>query len=239
MSLLSWQKVDSTVILTLNNGENRHNPTFLAEILAALDEIEADKSVHALVIASSDSKSWSQGIDIGWIMPAFTENRHQDIKDFLFGINKLFKRVLQYPLPVIAAINGHTFGNGAILACACDFRFMKASRGFFCFPEVDINIPFLPGMLAIMKKAFPLHKLEEAMLTGKRMGALELVEAKVVFKACENDDELLTEALTFAKTFAKGRPIFGEIKKRHNKAVVAAIDHEDPPYIESLAIFMQ
>jgi len=239
MSLLGWKKEDTVAILTLSNGENRHNPTFLTELVTALDEIEADKSVHSLVITSSDTKSWSQGIDINWIMGAFTGNNHQEIKNFLYEINHLFKRLLQYPLPVIASINGHTFGNGAILACACDFRFMKAQRGFFCFPEVDINIPFLPGMLAIVKKAFPLYKAEEAMLSGKRMGASELAVANVIVKACEDDEELMRESIAFAKSFIKQRPIFGEIKKRHNKQIVTIIDSEDPPYIESLAIFMQ
>jgi hypothetical protein len=59
------------------------------------------------------------------------------------------------------AINGHAFGDGTILACACDFRYMKADRGVFCFPEIDISIPHLPGTLAIVKKAMPYYEVEE------------------------------------------------------------------------------
>ncbi|THB78824.1 MAG: enoyl-CoA hydratase/isomerase family protein [Desulfobacteraceae bacterium] len=60
-----------------------------------------------------------------------------------FACNDLFKKCLHFPVPVIAAINGHAFGNGDILACACDFRFMNQEKGFFYFPEVDIHIPYL------------------------------------------------------------------------------------------------
>ena len=60
------------------------------------------------------------------------------------------KRLVFRPENVAAA-----FGGGAILACACDYRLMRSDRGFFCFPEVDVNIPFLPGMLASVQRAVP------------------------------------------------------------------------------------
>jgi Delta3-Delta2-enoyl-CoA isomerase len=135
-------------------------------------------------------------------------------------------------------MNGHAFGGGAILACACDFRFMKSDRGFFCFPEIDISIPFLPGMLAIIEKSIPYYKMEELVFTGKRTGATELAAHHVVMKACENEAVLMQEAHTFAKAFAKKRPIFGEMKKRLHQKIFEVMDKEDPPYIEQLQLMM-
>lgn len=238
MSILSWKKEETTAVITMTNGENRHNPDFVKAMLDAFDEIEADETVSSVVVVSSDAKNWSQGIDLQWIMTAFGNKDFQSIKDFMYGLNKIYKRVLLYPMPVIAAINGHAFGGGSILACACDFRFMKSERGFFCFPEIDVSIPFLPGMRAIIKKAFPYYKLEEAVFTGKRMGAAELEAHHVIFKACDNDEALLKETLAFARTFNKKRPIFGEMKRRFNKEIIAAIETEDPPYIDSLKLIM-
>ncbi|MCX5821395.1 MAG: enoyl-CoA hydratase/isomerase family protein, partial [Deltaproteobacteria bacterium] len=138
----------------------------------------------------------------------------------------------------IAAINGHAFGDGTIMACACDFRFMKADRGFFCFPEIDINIPFLPGMLAIVRKAIPYYKLEELAFSGKRTGAAELEAHHVIIKACDNEEVLMREALAFAKTFNKKRPIFGEMKKRMHGSIIEIMEKEDPVYIEPLQLMM-
>jgi enoyl-CoA hydratase/carnithine racemase len=238
MSILEWRKEGTVAVITMTNGENRHNPTFTEAILKALDEIEKDASVSSVVIASSDPKNWSQGIDVQWLMGAFNNKDYQAIKDFMYGLNRIFKRILLYPMPVVAAINGHAFGDGSIMACACDFRFMKSSKGFFCFPEIDISIPFLPGMICLVKKAFPYYKLEEAVYSGKRYGARELEAHHVITKSCEDDEALLREAIAFAGTFTKKRAIFGEMKKRYHKHIVEVMDREDPEYIESLKLMM-
>ena len=238
MSILEWKKDGTVAVLTMTNGENRHNPTFTDSILNAFDEIEKDENISSVVIASNDPKNWSQGIDLPWLMGAFNNKDYQAIKDFMYGLNKVFKRILLSPMPVIAAINGHAFGGGAIMACACDFRFMKSSRGFFCFPEIDINVPFLPGMICLVKKAFPYYKVEEAVYAGKRFGAKELEEHHVIMKACEDDEMLMREAIAFARTFTKKRSIFGEMKRRYHKQIIEVMDKEDPEYIEPLKLMI-
>jgi enoyl-CoA hydratase/carnithine racemase len=238
MSILEWKKDGNVAVLTMTNGENRHNPTFTDSILNAFDEIEKDETISSVVIASNDPKNWSQGIDLPWLMSVFNSKDYQGIKDFMYGLNKIFKRILLYPMPVIAAINGHAFGDGAIMACACDFRFMKSSKGFFCFPEIDISIPFLPGMICLVKKAFPYYKVEEAVYAGKRFGAKELEEHHVIMKACEDDEMLMREAIAFARTFTKKRSIFGEMKRRYHKQIIEVMDKEDPEYIEPLKLMM-
>lgn len=142
------------------------------------------------------------------------------------------------PLPVIAAINGHAFGNGAILSCACDFRFMRKDKGFFCFPEVDVNIPFLPGMIAFVRKAIPEDLFNDMLLSGRRLTAEELELRNVIVSASENQDELLGQAMAYAGTYKKQRPIFGELKKRKHKEIIRVIEEEDPEYIEPLNLMM-
>ena len=115
---------------------------------------------------------------------------------------------------------------------------MKSDRGFFCFPEIDISIPFLPGMLAIIRKAIPYYKLEELVFTGKRAGAAELDAHHIIVKACENEEALMEEAMAFAKTFNKKRPIFGEMKKRLHGKIVEIMEKDDPVFIEPLRLMM-
>jgi enoyl-CoA hydratase/carnithine racemase len=239
MSIIEWKKVETVGIITMNNGENRHNPDFIRAILTAFDEIEGDPAISSVIIASSDPKNWSQGIDLQWMTDAMAKNDLQGIRDFLYGLNRIYNRILLYPMPVIAAINGHAFAGGSIMACACDFRFMKADRGFFCFPEIDISIPFLPGMQAILQKAIPGYKLEELVFSGKRTGAADLEAHHVIVKACENEEALMREAFAFAKSFNKKRPIFGEMKKRFHRTIIETMEKEDPAFIEPLQLMPQ
>ena len=86
MAVLRWAKEGSVAILTMDNGENRHNPVFLREMLALLDEIEDDVSVKSLVITSADPKFWSLGMDIDWFMDAVSGKMQYEVKTFLGSV---------------------------------------------------------------------------------------------------------------------------------------------------------
>jgi enoyl-CoA hydratase/carnithine racemase len=237
MAILEWKKEDTVAVITMTNGENRHNPEFIAAFLGALDEIEKDSSICSVVILSGDAKSWSQGIDLNWIMGKMQQKDVPAIREFMYGINSVFKRLLLYPVPVIACLNGHAAANGAILACACDFRLMRADKGFFFFPEIDIGIPFLPGMIAFLKKAIPYGKFNEMTLTGRRCTATEMADSGVLVKACESQESLIADTMAFAKSLQKKRGVFGEMKRRLHAGIVEVIEKEDPKYIEPLKLF--
>jgi enoyl-CoA hydratase/carnithine racemase len=238
MPVMKWEKDGSVAVIQMCNTANKQNLVFVREMNQCLDEIEADKEISAVVLTSTDEKNFCQGIDIEWLTGKMGEKDFDSIKAFLHGINGIFKRFLFMPLPMIAAINGHAFGNGAMLACTCDFRFMKKDKGFFCFPEVDISIPFLPGMIQFVRKAIPEYKYNEMILSGKRVGAEELYQSRVIVKASSDREELLKDAMTFARTFTKKRGIFGELKKRMHKHIIQVMETEDVEQIESMGLFI-
>jgi enoyl-CoA hydratase/carnithine racemase len=232
MALIEYELDENVAVVTMNSGENRFNLAFLDEFLSVLDTIENDTEANVLVVRSSHEKIFSNGIDLDWLVTFIQKNDADTAKKFLYTMNSLFKRLLIYPMPTVAAITGHAFAGGAIMCCAFDFRFMRSDRGFFCFPEVDLGIPFLPGMLALAEKAIPMYKLEEMQYTGKRLTAYECEEHHIVMKACHIDD-LMDEALSFAKGLNKGRKIIRAMKEGMYKDIVRVMDEEDPPIIET------
>lgn len=223
---------DHVAVVTLNEGENRFNTDFIAKVMKALDTVEKETEAKTLVVTGAHDKIFSNGIDLDWVMPFMEKGNTDTFKQFIKDMMEMNKRILLFPMPTIAAISGHAFAGGAIMACYFDFRFMRSDRGFFCFPEVDINIPFLPGMLTAMKKAIPRKTLDEMTLTGKRLTAFECEENGIITKACPME-KLMEETLAFAKALNKKRTTVGLIKEELNKEIIYAIEHEDPPVIES------
>ena len=232
MAAIEYELDEKVAIITMNDGENRFNPSFLNSFIETLDEIEKETDANALVVTSSHEKIFCNGIDLDWLAPFIQKGDKETAVAFFYTMNRLFKRILLYPMPAIAAISGHAFAGGAIMSCAFDFRFMRSDRGFFCFPEVDLGIPFLPGMIALITKAIPQYKVEELHYTGKRATAEECEAHHIITKACHIDD-LMNEVLSFAKGLNKRREIIAEMKKRMYKDIVHAFDVDDPPVIES------
>ena len=232
MSFVEYTLDENVAVVTLNRDENRFNPDFLEACLDVLDKVEKETTALTLVVKSSHEKIFSNGIDLEWLAPVIQKGDIDTAKDYFYQMNSIFKRILTYPMITIAAITGHAFAGGAILCCAFDFRFMRSDRGYFCFPEVDLGIPFLPGMNAMLKKAIPLYKLEEMEYTGKRLTAEECEKHNIITKAC-HINELMDETLAFAKTLNKKRAVIKELKERLNKDIIHALDVEDLPYIES------
>jgi len=237
MAVVEWRKENNVAVVEMCNKANRMNKIFTEDLNHCLDAVIEDTDIQAMVLTSTDEKNFSQGIDVEWLGGKLQNQDNQVVISFMHSMNDIFKRLLLFPVPVIAAINGHAYGNGAIISCACDFRFMRKDRGFFCFPEVDVSIPFLPGMVGFVRKAIPEYLFNQMLLSGQRMAAPDLETAKVIIKAC-GKDSLMTDAIAFAGSFEKQRGIFGELKKRMHKECVQIIDEQDAEYIDSLNLFV-
>lgn len=231
MADITYTLKNEVAVVSLNTGENRFNIDFVTTFLSVLDEIEAKTDARTLVVTSSHEKIFSNGIDLDWLSSLIQAGKIDEVKQFLYRQNDMFKRIATCPMITIASLSGHAFAGGAILACAFDFRLMRSDRGFFCFPEVDLGIPFLPGMLELLKSAIPLYKMDEMQYLGSRLTAEECEAHHIVTKACHKDD-LMNETMAFAKKFNKDRKTIGEMKRRINRNIVAAMDVEDVAYIE-------
>lgn len=188
---------DDVYVLDLGDGENRFHPDWLTAVHSALDEVE---NTPAPLVTTASSKIYSNGLDLDWL------GQHGDqLQSYVGSVHALLARMLEFPVPTVAAIPGHAFAAGAMFALAHDFRVMRADRGFFCLPEVDINIPFTPGMAALIQCKLIPATAHEAMTTGRRYGGADAAAAGLVDAAVPEAD-VLTTALGRARPLAGKNP---------------------------------
>jgi len=186
-------------VLNLGDGENRFNPDWVGSFNDALDLVEQGEGPKALVL-SAEGKIWSNGLDLEW----FAANL-QKANDFNADVHAMLARVLEFGVPTVCAIQGHCFAAGAMLALAADERIMREDRGFFCLPEVDIRIPFTPGMTAMLLARMSPQTAHEAMTTGRRYGGPDAAAAGIVEQAVA-EDQVLPAAVARAEALSDKDP---------------------------------
>ena len=202
-------KQGNVFVLTMQSGENRFNRPFLDALSKALDDVEKSSGAAALVTVGGEGKFYSNGLDLNWIMGQGQPEGERFVRDFLAFLG----RVLAFPVPTVAAMNGHAFAGGGMLALAHDYRVMRADRGFFCLPEIDISLPLAPGMMALIQSKLDATTCRDLILTGRRIGGADALAARVVDESV-TADEVLPRAIVRAEALTgKDRNTYGALKR--------------------------
>jgi enoyl-CoA hydratase/carnithine racemase len=186
---------DGVHLLHLGDDENRFSLDWLSAVEEALDLV-VDSPAPLVTVA--EGKFYSNGLDLEWV----TANVDQ-LQAYTARVQVLLARVLTLPVPTVAAVSGHAFGAGAMLAIAHDWRVMRADRGYYCFPEVDIRVPFTPGMAALIQAKLTPHAAVTAMTTGHRFTGPEALTAGLV-------DDLAGPADLLSTAISKAGPLAGK-----------------------------
>ncbi|KAJ2078825.1 hypothetical protein H4R24_004209 [Coemansia sp. RSA 988] len=190
-------------LLHLSNGtENRFTKQFTSEVMQALDFVERkldslsseEAARGGALVTTSTGKFYSNGLAI--------EAAIKEGDTFYIPYHQMLARLLTFRIPTVAAINGHAFAGGCMFALAHDYRVMRADRGWIAMNEVDIGLPLIPGMAAIVKaKITQANYLRNCLLTGHRFKASDAVAGGFVDRAVAQDD-LLDAAMKYAVALA-------------------------------------
>ncbi|TQF69424.1 enoyl-CoA hydratase/isomerase family protein [Rhodococcus spelaei] len=197
--------------------ENAFHPQWMDEIEALLDEVDASEGPAALV-TTAVGKFYSTGLDTAWV----AQNLEQ-LNSYMDRVHALFARVLTLPMATVAAMPGHTFGGGAILATAHDHQVMRGDRGFFCLPGITVGISYTPGSLELLTARLPSRAAHAALTTGRRYGGTDAQALGLVDEVAAGDD-VLSRAVARAQglVHTRGRTL-GEIKSALYAGAVAAL----------------
>jgi enoyl-CoA hydratase/carnithine racemase len=181
--------------LDLGADQNAFNADSLGRLFDAFDEVE--KAAPVALVTTGSGKSYCQGLDLQWIATQTPEVSGRMVAD----VHRIYQRLLGLPVYTVAAVNGHAFGAGAMLAIAHDASYMTTEAGWWCLPEATLGLPFTPGMSALLKGRIPQPEVHRAMVTANRYTGPEAAAAGIVTAAVPGE-ELLAVARAEAAAHA-------------------------------------
>ncbi|CAH1270643.1 HADHA [Branchiostoma lanceolatum] len=183
-------------IVTTDCGENRFNMDFINKFNKALDEVESNPDVQAL-ITTGIGKFFSNGIDVNWMGQMAQNNQMPELVKFGQELGPLCNRMMTFPVPTIAAINGHCVAQGGFWALHHDYRVMRTKRGWFSLPEVHLNLPLGEHNIRLTRMKVSGDVARDSMVFGKWYSPEEGLQAGLVDQLAE-PEELLESAIKFA-----------------------------------------
>lgn len=215
---LSLDLQEGKALLTMPE-EGKFNPDTLADFNAALDTVIADEGAQLLIITGRD-KHFAQGLDLDFLYQADPDTAVGFVNDCM----RMVGRLLQFPLPVVSAINGHAFGLGCMIALASDYKVMRSDRGFLCLPEIDLGMTLIPSMNALVTAKLSGSLLRDMLLAGKRIGGDEAAERGLVDACCTVDQLLARAEETAQAMLGKDRKTLAGLKADVHRPILAVIE---------------
>ncbi|KEF61079.1 uncharacterized protein A1O9_02644 [Exophiala aquamarina CBS 119918] len=205
--------------------DNRLTPAFNQTFLLALDIIEHRLPKGVVITTSSITKFYSNGLDY--------ENAIKDPAFFPGSLFPLWRRLITYPMPTVALMNGHAFAGGLMTAMFHDYRIMNPHKGFLCLNELDFGAALQPTMASVFRVKLGMSTFRSMVLESRRFPALEALKEGMI-------DGLggLDETLAFIKEFklidkAQGTS-YGRIKEELYREVIKDIDESgDTPRLSA------
>lgn len=202
MSFVDYTEEGAVGIITINRPKalNALNSEVLDDIRAAFEGVDTDK-IRCLILTGAGDKSFVAGADIGE-MSTLTKAEGE-----AFGKkgNDLFLEIENFPIPVIAAVNGFALGGGNEISMACDFR-IASENAMFGQPEVGLGItPGFGGTQRLARLIGP-GMAKQIIYTARNIKADEALRIGLVNEVVPQD-QLLDEAKKIAARIASNAPI--------------------------------
>lgn len=200
-------------IVTLNRPAalNALNAALIAELASALDDLEGDAAIGAIVLTGNE-KAFAAGADVKeMVAKTYPETYCEDF------ITRGWERLGQCRKPVVAAVAGFALGGGCEIAMMCDIV-IAADTARFGQPEILLGTMPGAGGTQRLTRLVGKAKAMDLCLTGRMMDAAEAERAGLVSRVVPLA-ELLAEAVKVAERVAQmSRPIAMMVKESINRA---------------------
>ncbi|KAK5219406.1 hypothetical protein LTR72_007790 [Exophiala xenobiotica] len=215
-SFICTQAAPQVYLLSFSSPpDNRLTPAFNQAFLLALDIIEHRLPKGVVVTTSSITKFYSNGLDY--------ENAIRDPNFFPNSLFPLWRRLIAYPMPTIALMNGHAFAGGLMTAMMHDYRIMNPHKGFLCLNELDFGAALQPAMASVFRVKLSMTTFRNMVLESKRYSALEALKEGIIDGVGSVDETLAFVGEMKLTQKAQGKS-YGNMKEELYREVIKDLD---------------
>ena len=209
--IVTKQAKPYVALVQLNRPQelNALNTQLMRELRDALQELDADETVRAIVI-TGNSRAFAAGADIKEMAD---KTAMEMLAHKQSGVWEDIKNITK---PLIAAVSGFCLGGGCELAMTCD---MVVASETAQFGQPEIRLGILPGAGGTQRltRAIGKAKAMELILTGRFISAIEAERWGLVNRIAP-EETYLAEALNLAETVAKMPPLAVRLAKESVQA---------------------
>jgi methylmalonyl-CoA decarboxylase len=203
-------RLDDRVASIIFNHQRKHNAIgeqFVAQLIAAFDRMEQEGALAVVLRAQAGARVWSAGHDVGEL----AEPR-RDPLGYNDPLERLIRRVQDYPQPVIAMVEGSVWGGGCELCIACDMIICGDDSTFAVTPA-KMGLPYNPHGLVNFLNVLGPHKAKEMFFTGLPITAHDALVVDMVNHVVPRDTlEVFTYHL--AAAIAQNAPLAVRVLKQ-------------------------
>ena len=199
-SLVLTQRQGPVATMTLNRPQalNALSPEMLSALCEALEAIERDEGIRAIVI-TGNARAFAAGADIQAMAEA---SPMTIVRTDTLGY---WQRIRRINKPLIAAVSGYAYGGGCELAMQCDL-IVASETARFAQPEIKLGIIPGAGGTQRLAKAIGPYRAMELILTGEPLTALEAHRNGLVNRVVPVE-RYLEEAQQLAQTISERPPL--------------------------------
>lgn len=224
------EKNDRVATLTVDRPPlNILDIATLEELDRTLASLSQDEGLLLLIVRGGGTKAFSAGVSV-------QDHTPDKIESMLASFHAGLRRLLDFPTPTLAAIDGHCLGGGMELAAACDLRFAETGCTFGQ-PEIELGC-YPPWAAAHYPALIGLGNTVDLLLTGRTFDSAEAASLGFVHRVVDRGslDDAVTEfsgTLT-AKSVPVARLAIRAIRARRGRSFDDALTESERLYTEEL-----
>ncbi|MBR1144767.1 crotonase/enoyl-CoA hydratase family protein [Bradyrhizobium sp. AUGA SZCCT0431] len=198
---------DAIALITLNRPDklNALNYDLIDRLMAALDTIETDAGIGAVILTGAGERAFSAGADIREFSGTVRHGPNTAIRDFVRRGQAMTARLEAFRKPVIAAVNGLAFGGGCEITEAVHLA-IASDRAQFAKPEINLGMPPTFGGTQRLPRLAGRKRALELLLTGDAFSPARALEIGLI-NAIVPHDELLPAARQLAGRILRHSPL--------------------------------